>query len=71
MIHDSEFGWGSAEDRGGLRVVSSAALVLVTGLWCVSTWLVGGLHPLPYLATRVKHVRHPAPGTPQISKGAQ
>jgi len=59
MIDDHEFGWGSAEPSRGLAAVSAAALVVASGLYCVSAWLASGLQPLPYLAARAPRPKSP------------
>ncbi len=54
MIEENEFGWGGVDTSSpALSVVSSAMLVVASGLYCGSVWLVSGLQPLPSLAARV------------------
>lgn len=59
MIGESDFGWGDQDAQGSRSFggVGSAVLVVASGLYCASIWLASGLHPLPYLATRMRKHR--------------
>jgi hypothetical protein len=61
MMGDGEFGWGDTETAPGHGAVSVAVLVVASGLYCASLWLVSGMQPLTYLAARVRGRRQQPP----------
>jgi hypothetical protein len=66
VIGDSDFGWGDGEGPHGLGALSSAVLVVSSGLYCASVWLVSGLQPFSYLAARTKR-SHAGEGIESVS----
>jgi hypothetical protein len=48
----NDVGWGSDSEPNAWGAAASSALVISAGLYWTSLWLVGGLAPLPSLASR-------------------
>jgi hypothetical protein len=49
---NNDVGWGSDSEPTAWGAAGSAALLITAGLYWTSLWLVGGLAPLPSLASR-------------------
>jgi hypothetical protein len=47
-----DIGWGSESERSPWGTAGSVALLLTTGLYWSSLWLVSGLAPVPTVASR-------------------